>query len=467
MTWLGCSADSANPPAATVDDPIAVACDDTEAAVFADPGVLPARKGAILKCARGEYLTKAELEAKARANGYRGKPFVSGARVYKIAYRTERGDDAKSSAHTTAIVLLPDAPTANAPLAVVAHGSVGQAAACAPALRAPNGGFPDFENLVFPLAGAGLPVIAPDGPGYGHYGAAGNAPPLYAGASDTGKSLLDGTHAFVALAPARFSGKFVLYGHSLGGHSALSAVALSETYPVAGTLTAAVTYAPLWLAQRSWGAIMLLPSMFNFKDYLAPNAVSLWYHYTHGELLDGPGHGGDVFRPEKRALVKKFVDETCWAESYPGLTAMGSDPSDLFDPAFVEAIGGTAGAGAECPTHEPKKSLCNKWMKRYLDDRPHLTGRAAKVPILFLYGGKDGTIPSERVTCARDRLKSDGAAVTYCVEPVEDHSTIIVARTSHAIDWLLARTNGGTEPAPCDRGESDLGMSCDPVPPND
>lgn len=456
---------------AFVPDPaLAVPCTDTEAAVFGDPGMLPADKGAILKCFQGRKISKEDLQAQAAKNGYAGKPFTSGAKVFKITYRTERGDAANTAGYSSAIVYLPDTPrAAKSPLMLVAHGSRGQTGKCAPAAEAPEGEYvrADFEGMTLPLVGAGLPVIAPDNAGYANYGAPGNPPPAYAAAVDVGKSMLDGTRAFKKLAPSLIDDNVVVVGHSQGGHTALATLALAESYGLAGQISAAVTFAPLWLPQRSWGALLLLPSMFNFTDYRAPNAVSIWYHYTHGELLDGPGKGGDVFKPEKRAQIKQFVDTLCWAETYPLLDAMGKDPSDIFDPAFADAIGGPAGAGSACPTAEPQKSLCEKWLKRYLDDRPHLTGAAAKIPILFLYGNKDTTIPPERVTCARDRLKTDMANVTWCVEPEADHSGIVKQRQGYAIDWLLSKTAGTPAPAPCDKGEMDIPGTCNTVPPND
>lgn len=449
---------------------LAIPCGDTEDAVYGAPGTLPNEKGAIIKCAPGERYTKEALEARARMNGYTGKAFTSGAKVYRILYRTERGDPGNTAGYSSAIVYLPDVPrAAKSPLLLVGHGSRGQMAKCASSRLTPEGEYVrgDFENMTLPLVGAGLPVIAPDGGGYANYGAAGNPPSTYGSATDLGKSMLDGTRAFKKLAPSLVDDNVVLFGHSQGGHTALATLALSESYGLAGTIKAAVTFAPLWLPQRSWGALLLLPSMFDFATQRAANAVSIWYHYTHGELLDGPGRGGDVFKPEKRALIKQFVDTQCWSADYPLMAMMGKDPSDIFTAEFASGVGGPAGAGSACPTDEPKKSLCEKWLKRYLDDRPHLTGNAAKVPILFLYGNKDTTIPPERVACSRDRLKEDMAAVTYCVEADAAHDSMLKIRASYAIDWLLARTTGAPEPAACPLGEKDIAASCNPVPPND
>src|SRR5438132_342793 len=74
--------------------------------------------------------------------GYQGKPFTSGAHVYRILYRTERGDAANSAGYSSAIVYVPDTPrTGPAPVVVASHGSRGQAAKCAPSKGDPAGDY--------------------------------------------------------------------------------------------------------------------------------------------------------------------------------------------------------------------------------------------------------------------------------------------------------------------------------------
>jgi dienelactone hydrolase len=445
-------------------------CTDTEDAVYGDPGMLPADKGAIMKCSSGERYTKEALEARARMNGYKGKPFTSGAKVYRILFRTERGDAKGTAAYSSAIVYLPDTPrAAKSPLLVASHGSRGQAAKCAATRLLPDGEYvrSDFENQTLPLVGAGLPVIASDGPGYTNFGAPGNPASVYNSAADLGKAQMDTTRAFRKLAPSLINDDVVLYGHSQGGHTVLATLALADSYPAQGTIKAAVVYAPLWMPQRTWGAVLYLPTIFTFDAYLAANAISIWYHYTHAELLDGPGKGAELFKPEKREAIKKFVNEQCWAADYPNLKALGSNASDIFEPALASAVGEAAATGTPCPTTDPEKTVCEKWMKRYLDDRPHLTGSAAKVPILFLYGNKDPSVPADRVACARDRLKADMANVTWCIEPEDTHSSILHNRASYSIDWLLAKTLGTADPGACALGEMGISAACNPTPPND
>lgn len=456
------------------DPEVALPCTDTKESIYGDPGTLPADKGAIIKCSKGERIAKGDLQLALTMNGYSGKPLTSGAKVYRVLYRTERGNDAKTPGYTSAAVYLPDTPRATKlPIVVVGHGSRGQAAACVPSNVSPAGQYVqgDFNRLVYTLVGFGYAAIIPDLAGMSNYGAANNPPSAYADSADVGKSMLDGTRALQKLVPSILSDKTVIVGHSQGGHSALSALAMVDSYGLAGTISATVVYAPLWFAQRTWGALLLLADSYPIKDSPTPNAVSVWYHYTHGELLDGPGHGGDVFAADKRDGIKKFVDSQCWAASYPSLEALGTTANDLFDPTFKDAVAAPAGAGADCPTDEPKKSLCEKWMARYAADRPSIT---SKSPILFLYGNKDTTLAPDRMTCARDKLAKDMANVTYCVEPDATHGGIIDKRGDYAAQWIASQTLGEASPGKCTETDKDIidpstGMpaSCNPLPPND
>ena len=457
---------------------VEVACADTLAAIDQAPTTLPATKGAILKCAHDADLSAATMTAHLASYGYVGKALTSGAHVYRVQYRTERGDPAHSAGFSSAILFLPDTPrAAKLPVIVASHGSRGQAAACGIYRRPADQDtvYSDFERQALPLVGSGYAVLAPDLAGYAGYGATGNPVSGYAASDDVGRSTLDGARALKLLAPSLVSDKVVITGHSQGGHTALSALAMAETYAAELNIVAVATFSPLWIPQRSWGTILIAPGLYPLSgDTLTPNAVSVWYHYTHGELLDGPGHGGDVFAPGKRAAIKAWVDSQCWAGSgWTELAKLGSNSGDLFDPAFTAAIADKASGNGDCPTTDPGKTLCNTWMTRYLNDRPHLTGKAKTVPIRVFYGALDTTIPPDRVTCALDRLKSDGANYKVCVDGTTNHSTVVSVKASFAADWIASLTLGEPDPGSCGKDETAIVDSlgnlavCNTLPPND
>ncbi|MFI5301500.1 MAG: alpha/beta hydrolase family protein, partial [Polyangiales bacterium] len=446
---------------------------------------------AIIKCARDKVMAASDFQTILDTNGYVGKPLTSGAFVYRVLYRTERGDTANSPGYSSAIAYVPIVPrNAQLPAVVASHGSRGQAAHCAPSLDDPAASYvePDFQDQVYPLIGSGYAVLAPDLAGYSNYGAAGNPPSGYAAAADVGKSTLDGARALRNMIPSMLSSKTVITGHSQGGHTALSALAMSNDYGADQNVSAVMLYAPLWLNEAAWGAAVFEATTFplsgtsNFVD-----AVSLWYHYSHAELLQGAGHGLDIIQPAKQAVVKSFFDNDCWQANYPDLGDAGNTLKDFYTSDFASAIALPAALGTACAAvdagvpdgstdggaADAGPSLCQRWTAIYATDRPHITGAAAAVPILILYGGQDTTIPAPQEMCAIDRLHTDGTQLTVCVDPTKDHSKVLHGLSSYANDWIASKVLGEAAPTACASSETalvnDAGVQikCGTPPPND
>lgn len=455
-----------------------VKCTDTIDSIYADPGTLPAEKGAIIRCAKDKDISKADLEAAAKTAdpttdagpgtpGYSGKPFTSGAHVYRILYRTERGDDAKTPGYSSAVIYVPDTPRAPlSPSVVVSHGSRGQAGKCAGSKLDPstdtNG---DYVRQVYPLVGAGYVVVMSDLAGYANYGAPGNPPSAYADAADVGKSTLDGARALKKALGGSLNDKVVLVGHSQGGGTALGALATYSAYAPELNIVGAAVYSPLWISARANGAFLLFPSQYQIGTSAVPPVI-LWYLYTHAELRDGQGHGTDIFAASKKAAVKSFVDGDCWNADYPDLKMSGMSANDFLDSAFIQAVKNPA-AGLGCMTSDDPATccassggsdvaLCTKWMTRFVNDWPHFTGSALKVPILSLYGGQDQTITPDIAACVFTRYKADNANYKVCFDPAGSHSSIVSVRADYVNDWIAARALGGAEPAACPNDESAL-----------
>ncbi|HVH42823.1 MAG TPA: alpha/beta fold hydrolase [Labilithrix sp.] len=472
---------SAPPPPAAVDagpvdaGPVTLEnCTGTPEDVYGDPGPLapdPNARGNVLKCTKApEVVTKEVMQAKLAEHPEHpttSKPLTSNVRVYRVAYRTERGDAASTPAISSAIVYVPETPRAGKlPIVVAARGSRGQAARCAvskfdPSLEGING---DAYRMVYALAGYGYAVIMPDLAGYANFGAPGNPPSAYAQAADVARSTLDGARALKKLVPS-LDDKVVLVGHSQGGFSALAALALSESYGTAAPIVGTAVYAPLWLSQRSWGAVLFESAGKDFP--LATSIVgnvSVWYHYTEAELLDGPGEGKKLFAPDKQAAIESFVKNECWGSQE--LAKLGTYAHELFDPAFASAVAVPAALGDECQAEHAE--VCKRWVERYKADRPNLKGAAATTPLLLAYGLKDTTIPPNRMKCALDRLITvDHANVTACVDAEQTHGGIVSARGEYVADWIASLTLGEPAPAACATNESAITESCAFPPPND
>lgn len=440
-----------------------IPCTDTDDSIYADPGDVSALKiGTIIKCAKDPDLTVAAMTAAvdvtddAGNGGYSGAPFTSAAHVYRILYRTTRGNGAPG--YSSALVLLPATPRLGAgvplPELVASHGSRGQAGKCAPSQDDPAAAYveEDFQHLVYPMVGLGFPIVASDLAGYANFGAPGNPPPTYSDRLDVGQSTLDAARALRNLIPHSLTEQVVLMGHSQGGSTALDALSLADTYGVGGGVISAVAlYSPLWFSQVSLGGILYPPITQEFamdagKTGIVAVSTSIWWHYTEGYLLDGPDAALEVFNPSVAPAVQSFVDNDCWAASYPDLQAVGNSADDFFTPTYQQAIGAAAipilGDG-NCYGN----ALCTKWLDRMIADWPHLDGGATKVPILIYYADDDTTLVPDFIQCVFNRLTGDQTNYQVCYDPNPvGHSGVVAENASNVADWIASKTvgDGGT-----------------------
>lgn len=488
-----CSVSTANPPGAvdagTGGFVLEVPCIDSDTDIYdSGPEVFTsgdggtAERGDIVKCVQESNISGSDLYQANIADhasdvggsaGTTPRPYTSGAFVYRVLYRTKRGtgdgsDGAAIPGVSSAIVFVPDRPAAEKlPVIVISHGTSGQGQPCTPTESNPVDG--DIRIMAYPLVGAGYVVIAPDLSGYAEFDEGANTPSGYAGAVDVGRSTIDGARALTKMFAHSVTGDTILVGHSQGGHTTLSAVALADTYASPDVkITAAVTYAPLWLSQRSWGALFFEADQYSFAAQPLVNAITIWYHYTNGELLN-PGHGLDIFEPSKQAGVKQFVDTVCSATP-ASLASLGTTSKDIFTQDFQNQITLPAALGSACGADA---GLCDTWIARYAADRPHLTGSAAKIPILIEYGKQDTTIPPERMACVFDRLNTDSAQYTACLDPAADHTGVVLDQADYVTDWIASKALDGGAPPACALNQSALTgadgglVQCATPPPND
>ena len=182
---------------------LGVPCTDTVNSVYGDPGDVSAQhKGAILKCAHDQDIPVAMLESLARAGddagslGYSGKAFTSGAHVYRVLYRTERGDSNNTPGYSSALVLLPDTPRATQlPWSLLPRKPrTGGGVRAVGGQRGGRVRSSDFIHQVYPLVGLGASLrrISPATPTWRPEQSTERA---YADTADVGKSTLDGARA--------------------------------------------------------------------------------------------------------------------------------------------------------------------------------------------------------------------------------------------------------------------------------
>src|SRR5262245_7080076 len=122
-------------------DGLAVACADPPDALASATGAL----GDVLRCSKIEELDAQALDARSRTflGDVPHRAYTSGARIYRILYRTTRATVPKSAGVASALVYMPTAPRASrVPVIVVTHGGYGEAPDCQPShlVSAPDQG---------------------------------------------------------------------------------------------------------------------------------------------------------------------------------------------------------------------------------------------------------------------------------------------------------------------------------------
>ena len=396
-----------------------------------------AQRGTIAACAFDRKVTVEELRAHFTTEGVPPATITTGAYKLRIAYWTERNPG--EPILTSGALYLPETRRgAPSPLVVAGHGSVGSADACAPSREDPSGFQRDFRTQIYPLIGDGWIVLAPDYPGLGTPGVA-----VWQFALDEGHAMLDATRAARNLARAGLlSDRNALVGHSNGGHAALAAQSYARTYGSAGTIDAVVVWAPLWISNAAWGAlisdtgaVLLTPAFM---------AMTLMYLDSHLEVYDGATGIADAYLPGKAQQVRDLLESQCWRTLTVAATGAASigiaTGRDAFTTPFVEQVG-DCGLLATCAT-----PLAASWKTRFAADRPPPD---PTIPIVLWQGMLDDFLSPGYQQCGIDRLVGQGANLTACIDDGADHSSI----PSRSADWvrlyLAERLLGGPAPTAC------------------
>lgn len=139
---------------------------------------------------------------------------VPGATALRMLYVSQRPDG--SSAVSGGMVFVPDAPAPQGgrPVVAWAHGTIGQGDACAPS-RSSNP-LQDTGNWLDAMMQRGWLVVSTDYTGLGTAG-----PNLYLVGQAEASDIVHSVEAARAVEGADPSNRFIVWGHSQGGHSAL------------------------------------------------------------------------------------------------------------------------------------------------------------------------------------------------------------------------------------------------------
>lgn len=307
----------------------------------------------------------------------------------------------------TGLIAVPKgtAPAGGWPVITWAHGTTGIADACAPSLK-PS----EFTTLANGLLDAGYLVVASDYEGLGTPG----RHPYIVGESEA-RGTLDIVRMAQSFPGANASKRYVIWGHSQGGHAAMFAGHIAKTYAPELQLVADVAGAPP-------SQLLLVNAALQksaFKHYIAMVAAAMNAAYG-----DQRANLDQVLTPEGIEFLKN-MDSMCSGDL--GKAAAGLDFTKLqkADPATI-------------PT----------WNQLLKDNDPGTFTAPIPAPLLIIHGGNDEQIPVASSAVLFDQLCKIGQVEQRWVFDGQSHAGVIAPSFPSMLTWIGDRFAGKPMPDP-------------------
>jgi pimeloyl-ACP methyl ester carboxylesterase len=307
----------------------------------------------------------------------------------------------------TGLIAVPRAPppAGGYPVISWAHGTTGLADKCAPSLS-PD----DYADLANNLLDAGYVVVGTDYEGLGTPG----RHPYIVGESEA-RGTLDMVRAARNLPEAHASDRYLVWGHSQGGHAAMYALHIADAWAPELHLVGVVAGAPPSQLSLLYAALQSSP----FKHYL---------------LMVGAGFNaayGDEAAPLDAVLTQAGID---------ALPAV--DEACAGDVATATASLSTSSVTKGEPTTIPE------WAKLLKDNDPGQFTAPANEPLLIIQGGSDELLPALLSQVLFDQLCKLGQVVQRWVYPGQSHAGVVAPSFGDMLTWIGNRFAGGPVPDP-------------------
>jgi len=336
-------------------------------------------------------------------------PFVYRAKAYRILYVTRNHRGQKVAASGMAVVSTFPRGAAR-PVVAWAHPTTGVVRKCAPSLRSDPLAIPGVKDMIV----QGYTVVATDYPGLGTTGKI----PFLIGVGEA-QAVLDSVRAIRRLPEAQAGSRFVLWGHSQGGHAALFAAGLARSYAAELTLLGVAAAAP------ATNLGVLLDDDINTVPgrILAAMTLLAWSR-NYGIALDGLVN-------ETTLRIVRHIDKNC----------IGSVGGDL------GALSAEQDLGKHFLNYDPDSR--QPWRGLMASNNP--AALSIRVPVLIAQGTADTLVIPKVTTDYVRGLCRTNKAVSYLRIPGVDHGLIAVKSTPQVMSWIESRFRGAPAGGTCGR----------------
>ncbi len=297
-------------------------------------------------------------------------------------------------------------PAGGFPVVSWAHGTDGMADQCAPSLDPGSGQNVGLANL---LLDRGWVVTATDYLGEGTPG----LHPYIAGIS-AARNTIDIVRAARALPSAHASDRYVVWGHSQGGHTAMFALTNAPSYAKELKLLGVVAGAP----PSQFFALYTYLKGSAFRHYLLMAAGGIHAAYGPAAPLDA------VLTPEGVKLTA-VLEKGCSGYVAEQVGDVNIDSIVKADPFSVPS-----------------------WKKVLTANDPESIAKPSPVPLLIIQGGNDEQIPVVSTQLLATHLCGIGQNLERWIYPGQSHAGVIGPSSGDMIHWITDRFAGGANPDP-------------------
>ncbi len=307
----------------------------------------------------------------------------------------------------TGLIAVPTTPppAGGYPVVSWAHGTSGIADTCAPSLE-PD----DYVQIANGLLDAGYAVVGTDYEGLGTPG----RHPYIAGPSEA-RGTLDIVRAARNLPDVHASDRYLVWGHSQGGHAAMFSLNLADSWAPELHLVGVVAGAPPSQLALVYQALKTSP----FKHYLLMAAAGL-----NAGFGDAAAPLDKVLTPAGLAALPN-VDQGCSGAIQKATADLKTDDLVQADPDTVP-----------------------EWAKLLDENDPGKFPAPAKEPLLIIQGGNDEQIPVASSALLFDQLCKINQVEQRWIYPGQTHAGVIAPSFPDMLHWINDRFAGDPAPDP-------------------